>query len=34
MEDAKYDDFENALSLTEVADALNINRMTAWVADW
>ena len=30
MEDAKYDDFENALSLTEVADALNINRMTAW----
>lgn len=29
-EEVKYDDFENALTLTEVADALNINRMTAW----
>lgn len=30
MDDVKFEDFENALTLTEVADALNINRMTAW----
>lgn len=30
MDDVTYDDFANALTLTEVADALSINRMTAW----
>ena len=29
-EHVSFEQFENALTLTEVADALNINRMTAW----